>query len=139
MRTTLDPTLVTAVTEQVWLQFLGIDIAPAAADVAAECATSIAIEGAWNGAIIVACSHTLAKKAAAAMFCCPVSEIDDASWRDTLNEVANIMGGNLKGLLPGPSKLGLPEAFDTWQPDSDANTVIYNSTYGPLYVTVFPC
>ena len=139
MRTTLDPTLVTAVTEQVWLQFLGIDIAPAAADGAAECAASIAIEGAWNGAIIVACSHDLARQAAAAMFGCPVSEIGDVSWRDTLNEVANIMGGNLKGLLPGPSTLGLPEAFDTWQPAADDHTVAYHSTYGPLYVTVFPC
>lgn len=126
------------VTEQVWSQFLGIPIT-ASAEVhgEAECAASISIEGAWNGAVIVACSRRLARHAAASMFCCPVSEIDEASWRDTLNEVANIMGGNIKALLPGPSSLGLPEAFATWQPHEDPNTIVYMSDEGPLYVTLF--
>lgn len=126
------------VTEQVWSQFLGIPIC-ACTQVRdeAECAASISIEGAWNGAIIIACSHRLARQAAATLFSCPVADIDDASWRDTLNEVANIMGGNIKALLPGPTSLGLPEAFDSWQPSEDPNTIIYMSEEGPLYVTIF--
>lgn len=139
MTSTLETDVITAVTEQVWADFLRIPISHAdSTQGEAECAASISIEGAWNGAVIVACSRKLARQAAATMYSCPVSEIDDASWRDTLNEVANIMGGNLKALLPGPSSLGLPEAFDTWQPENDPNTVTYTSPDGPLYVTIFP-
>lgn len=139
MSTLLQQDLINDVTEQVWSQFLGIPIsASAAVQGSAECAASISIEGAWNGAIIVACSRQLARHAASTMFSVPAAEIDDASWRDTLNEVANIMGGNIKALLPGPSQLGLPEAFDTWQPVDDANTITYMSEDGPLYVTLFP-
>jgi chemotaxis protein CheX len=139
MTSTLEPEVITTVTEQVWTDFLGIAITPAHDRLdAAECAASISIEGAWNGAVIVACSRKLAKQAAATMYSCPPSEIDDASWRSTLNELANIMGGNLKALLPSPSELGLPEAFDTWQPENDPHTVAYRSPEGPLYVTVFP-
>ncbi|HEX4869100.1 MAG TPA: chemotaxis protein CheX [Moraxellaceae bacterium] len=139
MSTILQYELINDVTEQVWSQFLGIPLAASATvHGEAECAASISIEGAWNGAIIVACSRQLARQAAATMFSLPLSEIDDASWRDTLNEVANIMGGNIKALLPGPSQLGLPEAFDTWQPYGDPNTIVYMSEDGPLYVTLFP-
>lgn len=139
MTSTLEPDVINSVTEQVWTDFLGISLAPTPSTQGeAECAASISIEGAWNGAVIVACSRQLARQAAATMYCCPVEQVDDASWRDTLNEVANIMGGNLKALLPGPSHLGLPEAFDTWQPENDPNTVTYSSPQGPLYVTVFP-
>lgn len=139
MSTLLQHDLINDVTEQVWTQFLGIPLtASDKVQGAAECAASISIEGAWNGAIIVACSRQLARHAAATMFSKPAEEIDDASWRDTLNEVANIMGGNLKALLPGPSHLGLPEAFDTWQPVGDPNTISYMSEDGPLYVTLYP-
>ncbi|MDF2446882.1 MAG: hypothetical protein K0S46_2118 [Moraxellaceae bacterium] len=139
MTSTLEHDVISAVTEEVWSEFLGVSLAPTATTQGeAECASSISIEGAWNGAVIVACSRQLARQAAATMYCCPVSEIDDANWRDTLNEVANIMGGNLKAKLPSPSSLGLPEAFDTWQPENDPNTVTYMSPVGPLYVTVFP-
>lgn len=139
MSAILQRELINEVTEQVWSQFLGIPLsAGTTAQGQADCAASISIEGAWNGAIIVACSHRLARQAAATMYGCPVAEIDDASWRDTLNEVANIMGGNIKALLPGPSALGLPEAFDTWQPGDDPNTIVFASDSGPLYVTLFP-
>ena len=139
MSTILQYDLINDVTEQVWSQFLGIPIASSdSVQGEAECAASISIEGAWNGAVIVACSRKLARQAAATMFCMPATEIDEASWRDTLNEVANIMGGNIKALLPGPSQLGLPEAFDTWQPCDDPNTIVYMSDDGPLYVTLFP-
>lgn len=139
MNSTLEHDAINAVSEQVWAEFLGIPIAHAdSTQGQAECAASISIEGAWNGAVIVACSRKLARQAAATMYSCPVSEIDDASWRGTLNEIANIMGGNLKDLLPGPSSLGRPAAFDTWQPENDPNTVTYMSADGPLYVTIFP-
>lgn len=136
MNPVLQPDLVHSVTLDVWSQFLGIPLASAAsAGAPADCAASIAIEGAWNGAVVIACSQALARRAAAAMFGCPLAEVDEAAWRDTLNEVANIMGGNLKSLLPGPSRLGLPQALGPWTPGADG-AAAYVSDNGPLYIAI---
>jgi hypothetical protein len=35
--------------------------------------------------------------------------IDDEDIEDALGELANVVGGNVKAVLPGPSVLGLPE------------------------------
>jgi chemotaxis protein CheX len=35
-------------------------------------------------------------------------EVDEDDIVDAMGEMANVIGGNLKSLLPGPSSLGLP-------------------------------
>ena len=35
--------------------------------------------------------------------------LDDEDVEDGLGELANVVGGNVKAVLPGPSVLGLPE------------------------------
>ena len=35
--------------------------------------------------------------------------LDDEDIDDALGELANVVGGNVKAVLPGPSALGLPE------------------------------
>ena len=35
--------------------------------------------------------------------------LDDEDVDDALGELANVVGGNVKAVLPGPSVLGLPE------------------------------
>lgn len=137
MKPILQYDLIDDVTQQVWTQFLGIPITPSPTSLGqSECAAVISIAGHWNGAIVVACNRRLARQAAATMLSLPAAEIDDECWRDTLNEVANIIGGNIKALLPGPSRLGLPEPCDNWQPAGDANTIVYRSADGPLYVAL---
>lgn len=137
MKPILQYDLIDDVAQQVWSQFLGIPItAIPMPQGQSECAAVISIEGHWNGAVIVACSRRLARQAAATMLSLPAAEIDEACWRDTLNEVANIIGGNIKALLPGPSRLGLPEPCDGWQPAGDPNTITYRSDDGPLYVAL---
>ncbi len=54
-------------------------------------------------------STTLAGQLAAQMFELPVDEIDDELVADAIGELVNIIGGNVKALLPTPSRLGLPE------------------------------
>jgi chemotaxis protein CheX len=138
MNTIPQTKLINDIAEQVWSQFLDIPLTPSdTAEREAECAASISIEGAWNGAVIVACSQQLARRAAANRFGCSPAEIGDAAWQDTLNEIANTMGDNLKGLLPSPNHLGRPEPFDGWQPSDNADTVSYTSAEGPLYVSLF--
>lgn len=69
---------------------------------------TVHITGSWNGTVILSCSTTLARRAAAAMFQTPGEDLDDAEVADAFGELVNIIGGNLKSLLPEPSQLSLP-------------------------------
>jgi chemotaxis protein CheX len=46
--------------------------------------------------------------AAAAMFGLSAVELTDAEVTDAVGELTNIIGGNIKSLLPGPSRLSMP-------------------------------
>ncbi|HVD28484.1 MAG TPA: chemotaxis protein CheX [Mycobacteriales bacterium] len=50
----------------------------------------------------------LARTAASAMFDRPAEALTDDEVADALGELTNMIGGNLKSLLPGPSRLSMP-------------------------------
>jgi chemotaxis protein CheX len=124
------------ITESVWLQFLGLALEPAAeaSPQRAECASTIGISGAWNGQVVVGCSRTLARQAAARMFHRPEASLKDAEWQDALKEIANIIGGNIKALLPSPSRLDLPVFHADWQPPASVQLVTFTGAGGCLQV-----
>lgn len=65
------------------------------------------ISGAWKGTVRVDLSPKLASKVASAMF--EAEGVSPAEVIDAIQELANMVGGNVKALLPGPSKLSLPK------------------------------
>jgi len=68
----------------------------------------IQIAGAWTGAVIVYTSARLANEAASKMLAIPAEKIEEEDIQDALAELTNMVGGNIKSLVPGPSLLGLP-------------------------------
>src|SRR5688572_27724970 len=60
----------------------------------------VGVAGAWDGAVIVACSRALAKDFACVMFGIGGEQIGSEDIQDALGELANMVGGNLKSLLP---------------------------------------
>jgi CheY-specific phosphatase CheX len=67
----------------------------------------VQIDGAWHGAVVLQCPLTLARTLTAAMFQADTApELDEI--HDALGELANMLGGNVKALLPGPSRISLP-------------------------------
>jgi len=66
------------------------------------------LTGAWAGLVSVTLSEGLARRAAGAMFDQPASELSIAELHDAIGEIANMAGGSIKALLPGPSHLSLP-------------------------------
>lgn len=104
------------ITESVWTGFLDIPLARTRGEPSGcECAASVSIQGAWNGALVVCCSRQLAQRVATTMFQCEDDELREALWSDALGEIANIIGGNVKAMLPSPSQLGLPRFHVDWQ------------------------
>jgi chemotaxis protein CheX len=102
------------IAEQVWSSYLDPEgIAPllpmpppsgSIDDVTA----SVSVTGAWRGHVLVSCSEAASRNAAAALLGIDLDDVSDDDVADALGELANIIGGNVKSLLPEPSALSLP-------------------------------
>ena len=101
-----------AITSQVWSSFLGLELADVPAETAVLAgpvmSAVVRISGAWEGAVRVECPRQHAADAAARMFSIEPSTASDSDARDVLGELANVVTGNVKSLLPAPSALSMP-------------------------------
>jgi chemotaxis protein CheX len=68
----------------------------------------VQISGEWQGAVLLQTSAAFATQAAARMLSIPTEEVTESDLLDALAELTNMIGGNLKSLVPGPSFLSLP-------------------------------
>jgi len=69
---------------------------------------NIQISGHWQGFIAMIIEHDLAQQLAIKMFSVDKEQVTDEEINDAVSEMINIIGGNLKSLLPKPNKLSLP-------------------------------
>ena len=128
------------IARDMWLTMFGIELeegtddSPAGSTVTAV----VNISGAWDGAVKIRCSGSLAESLAEGLF----GASDDSEVRDLLGELANQLGGNLKALLPSPSSLSLPmvamgDAYNVRVADTQvAARVALSSGGDPVIVTV---
>ncbi|HVV36319.1 MAG TPA: chemotaxis protein CheX [Acidimicrobiales bacterium] len=71
---------------------------------------SVSVTGEWSGHVVMACGEVLGRKIAAGLLMTEPEEITDDDLSDAMGEFANVVGGNVKAMMPGPSKLSLPVA-----------------------------
>lgn len=113
------PTLddVRAVTEEVWAALAGADdvLVPRAAapgapfEAAGVWSAVVTISGGWQGVVTVELEESLARLLTAQMLAVPDGEeVGDSDIADAVGELVNMVGGNVKSLMPGPSSLSLP-------------------------------
>lgn len=69
---------------------------------------SIQITGGWIGTVVLGFCPAVARAAAIAMLGIVDEEVTQSDMQDVAAELVNMVGGNLKSLLPGPSHLSLP-------------------------------
>jgi chemotaxis protein CheX len=72
----------------------------------------VQIAGAWKGAVMFDASVSFSRQVAAIMFNVAEGDTTAADSQDALAELANMIGGNLKSLLPGPSFVSLPSVTE---------------------------
>ena len=99
--------------EQVWVSYLDPDgvspLVPTGDDgQPSEVHSSVSISGAWTGHVVYASSAAAARKAAAALLAVDAGEVSQEDLSDVLGELANIVGGNVKAMLPAGCFLSLP-------------------------------
>lgn len=112
---TLTSDNVQTLTRQAWTSVLGEDIDCGVAPTSTEpvhVTSCVHVTGEWNGAIVLQCSRLLARSVTESMFEMSPGEASAAEIEDAVGELANIIGGGLKCLLPGPSTLSLPTVTD---------------------------
>jgi chemotaxis protein CheX len=100
--------------EQVWVSYLdpeGLSPLIANGDDAqpSDVHSSVSITGSWTGHVVYASSTVAAKRAAAAFLAVEPDDVSPEDLSDVLGELANIVGGNVKAMLPAGAQLSLPQ------------------------------
>jgi chemotaxis protein CheX len=111
--TVLEESKVNEAVENIWMTVLGLDAArgPKQADgrLRPSFVTGcIQVTGAWQGAVKLECSGSLARRIAAIMLSIDTRDVTGDEINDAVGELTNIIGGNVKALLPEPSELSMP-------------------------------
>ncbi|MCA9640883.1 MAG: chemotaxis protein CheX [Polyangiaceae bacterium] len=97
------------VTLEVWSTMLEGEPAPAElAPAESYVSASVSISGAWHGTVLINCSTDLASSVACSMFELEREDLDDELISDAIGELANMIGGALKCLIPGSCTLSMP-------------------------------
>jgi chemotaxis protein CheX len=104
----------TELVEQVWQSYLDPEgISPLMLtydeNQASEVHSSVSISGSWSGHVVYASSMAAARRAAAAFLAMEPEEVSNEDLSDVLGELANIVGGNVKAMLPTGAFLSLPQ------------------------------
>jgi chemotaxis protein CheX len=106
---------VRVVTNDVWTSFLAhhepLEWSPIPLAEPEVMRASVEIRGGWDGAVTLEMSPTAARTAARTML--TLDEVEDEDVLDALGELVNMIGGNIKSLLPSGSVLGLPMVSST--------------------------
>lgn len=68
----------------------------------------IQISGGWKGAVLLQTSEEFASIAASKLLLVNEADVCAEDRQDTLAELTNMVGGNIKSIVPGPSNLSLP-------------------------------
>jgi hypothetical protein len=73
---------------------------------------NIAFNGAWQGQVVVYVAPELAKEMAAAMMNAEPGNVGRDETFDAIGEVANMIAGNLRPLIPGARLISVPKVTD---------------------------
>ena len=79
--------------------------------------------------LILRCRREAAARWAASMFNRSANETSQEDVRDALGELANMVAGNVKGILAGESRLSLPVVGEWYQPEGPRSGHIVASVH----------
>jgi chemotaxis protein CheX len=109
----IDEETVQSIAQEAWSALVGDDefLVPLPGGLPDDALSSwVDVAGPWNGIVVLTCGRSTAEQLSRELLkqhAPPVLEAEDVA--DALGELANVVGGNVKAVLPGPSVLGLPE------------------------------
>lgn len=121
---------VVAISTDVWACFLGAaeEFWPTSGDGIAGpgYVASVTVSGEWNGHVLLELGEHTGVRAARLML--GVDEVTPGEVIDAVGELVNMVGGNLKGLVPAPSQLGLPLVVKGTVEPAPGRDVVFSCT-----------
>ena len=100
----------------IWTVQLGLEIADAVLtpdELQGDTVTAaVHIHGDFTGSVLLRGSRALVRRAAEVMFASRGGSVTDDDQRDVAGELANVIAGNLKALVPGHSSISLPTIIE---------------------------
>ncbi len=121
----IDEATVQGIAEEAWSALIGDEefLVPLPGGLPDDAVSSwVEIVGPWNGAVVLTTGRSTAEELSRCLLAehaPPVLDAEDVD--DALGELANVVGGNVKAVLPGPSVLGLPEVGTAPEPGHPAD------------------
>ncbi len=136
------------ITEATWQSILGLDIRPRAlpasmGPVEGYLTGKVEISGAWTGAVLLHGSRELAAAAASVIFSHESGGGSEQDSMDAMYELTNIIGGNIKSLLPEPCQLSIPCVEQTTEKHMQmsglerVSELVFDCQDQPLFVSVW--
>jgi hypothetical protein len=109
----IDQATVRSIAEEAWTALVGEDelLVPRTGELPPDASSAwVDIVGPWTGSVVLTTGRRTAVDLCRAVLgdaAPPLLDQDDVA--DAFGELANVVGGNVKAALPGPSALSLPE------------------------------
>jgi hypothetical protein len=108
----LDDTTVQAIAEEAWTALVGEDelLVPLPGELPADVLSAwVDVVGPWTGSVVLTTgTQTAADLSQALLRETAPGALEHEDVADAFGELANVVGGNVKASLPGPSALSLP-------------------------------
>jgi hypothetical protein len=109
----IDEATVEAIATEAWVALVGEDevLVPVPGDLPADVLSAwVDVVGPWTGSVVLTTGRQTAADLTRALLGQAAPELlDHEDVADAFGEIANVVGGNVKAALPGPSTLGLPQ------------------------------
>ncbi len=104
----------------------------------------IHLTGGWDGFVLAGFEPELAQAVAVRMLAAPDLDPNDEDLRDAVGEVANILAGNLKCMIPEWTAMSIPAVIEgsVSRPMGGLETPIsrlyFDTDYGRFWLTMIP-
>ncbi len=109
----IDEATVESIAGEAWVALVGEDevLVPVHGDLPAETLSAwVDVVGPWTGSVVLTTGRQTAADLTRSLLGEAAPELlDHEDVADAFGEIANVVGGNVKAALPGPSTLGLPQ------------------------------
>ncbi len=140
---------ITSIAQDVWSSFLSMELEthPLGAEAppleGRTMTGTVHVSGEWQGSVFLEVPSDLAQAAAEAMFAADPGSLSADEVCDALGELTNMVGGNIKSLLPAPSRLSIPsvaegESYTVRVPGAVlVERVALVCAAGPLHISVW--
>lgn len=131
--------------ESVFLSMLRLEVHPSDAELVTDSELitgAVYFAGAWKGAVLLQCNRNQACDFTARLMGIPAPEKFDDDVRDSVGEVANIIGGNLKPILPHGIALSMPSVVEGYPSalricsSSPIIRLAFSSAIGVFWLTI---